>query len=327
MRIKYRNSWINQPSNRWRFADGDGDAGTGDQGDAGSTGDTGTGDQGDAGAGSDVVKFLDSAPADWREQIAGDDKGKLNQLTRLGTFTNFTDTYFSAQDMIRTGEISALQAPGEGATDEEITVYRDKIGVPATAEDYALTLDDGLTLGDEDKAIMDQVFASAHVDYLPTGAVSNLTNAFLKARETEIQKAELKQEEYKKETMTLLNDTWRGETQANLNLIAGTILGRMPESVRGAFEKAVMPDGRMIFNCPEIVIAFADMARVINPMGTVVPNAGNQVKAVADEIIALEKTMRETIGDTGPDGWHKNKVANERLDALYEAREAAKAAA
>ena len=109
---KYRQTWLNQPSNRWRFNDAP--PATGDAGDAGGAAD-GAADTGGAAPAAAPVRYFDSTPEDWREQIAGEDTAQLNQLKRMPDFKAFTKNYFESQTKIRTGQIEPLQAPGRGS--------------------------------------------------------------------------------------------------------------------------------------------------------------------------------------------------------------------
>lgn len=75
-----------------------------------------------------------------------------------------------------------------------------------------------------------------------------------------------------------------------------------------------MADGKGMLNSPEVMVFLADLARKVNPGGTVVPNSDNPIQSIKDEIATLEARMSE-------DDWHKDTDANNRLEALYEAEE------
>ena len=65
------------------------------------------------------------------------------------------------------------------------------------------------------------------------------------------------------------------------------------------------------------MVFFADIARKLNPAGTVVPNSNNPTQAISDEIAKLEGRM-------GEDEWYKDQESQTRLQELYTAREAMK---
>ena len=68
-----------------------------------------------------------------------------------------------------------------------------------------------------------------------------------------------------------------------------------------------------MFNSPEVLAWFNDVARKVNPAGTVVPNANNPVQAIDDEIKALESKM-------GMPEWYKDTQSQERYRELVNAR-------
>jgi len=270
------------------------------------------------------ANYFADAPDTWRSDLIsaagfeGDDATKrAGQLERVLDPGTLAKNYFSAQDRIRTGEIS--NGLPENPTDEQMADWRTANDVPAVAADYKLTLEDGLVLGEEDGAILTPVFEVAHKRNLPAAAMSDMTNAFLKAREIEAHKMQQQDGVDTQQTTRMLKDSWGADYDTNINMVQG-LLANLPETVRADVEGARMADGTGMFNSPEVMVFFADMARKLNPAGTVVPNANNPVQAVSDEIGKLEARM-------GHNEWFKDQAAQQRLQQLYTARDAMKAGA
>ncbi len=295
---------------------GDGDGGGGDGGAGGDSGGDGGGD----GDGGGVIDFFGTVPDDWRTQAlvkAGfeaesEDFSKgMKQLERVSDFGVFTKNYLSAQDKIRTGMIST--GLPENATEDQISEYREANGVPATAEDYNVQLDDGLVLGEADNRIMGPIFELAHAANISGDTMSAMTNAMLTGRAVEAD-ARLSQDGIDtQQTTSQLKEAWGGDFEVNNNAVK-RLVNKLPESVKENFMNARFPDGRAIFNSPEVMVAMAEWERAIDPAGTVVPNSANSVQAMTDEIAALEARM-------GDDDWHKDIEANKRLEDLYTAQE------
>lgn len=260
------------------------------------------------------MAFLDAVPDNWREQLAGENTKRLNDLKRVPDFGAFADRYFNAQEKIRSGQIAPLAAPTNDSTPEEIAEWRELHNVPATADEYKLTLDEGLVLGESDEAVMSDVFAAAHSLHVSPAVVSQLANAMLKGRENVAHQAELRNEEERKECVAALRETWRGSHDTNINMVRSTIVGALPESVRDAFAGAVMADGRKVFNTPEVLIAMADWARKLNPSATVVPESANPMQTINDEIKSLESKM-------GTPEWYKDEASQKRYLELTAAKE------
>ena len=283
----------------------------GDDGGAGGAGDPNAGDP-NAGGG-EQGKFIDSVPDDWREQLADGDESKLNQLKRLTDFKTFANNYFEAQQKIRSGEITPLKPPTAESSDEEVAAYRELMGVPEKADDYELTLDEGLVLSDDDNLVMSSVYEAAHSANIPPQAVSILANAMLKGREVEMQKMQGEQTRHREEATTVMREAWMGDYDTNINLIRNTILGALPEEMQDEFEHAMMPNGRKIFNSPEVMTLFADIARKVNPAATVVPSGSNPAQTIETEIAALEARM-------GTPEWYKDTAAQKRYQDLIDAK-------
>ncbi len=258
--------------------------------------------------------WANTAPDDWRAQLAGDDEARLNQLTRMSSVGQLVDNYFEAQDKIRSGQIEAASVPTEDSSEDEWAAFRETNNIPTTAEEYKVELGEGLVIGDDDQEVLNQVYPVAHALNLPTEAVSQLANALLEGQAQQFHKLEIQQESYRKEADSLVRDAWKGDYEVNKNLIGATILGSLPESVRDEFAHATLADGRKVFNSPEMLIAMAEWARVQNPSAVVVPNNANPMQAMETEIAEIEKRI-------GDDTWYKDTGAQKRYQDLITARD------
>jgi len=239
---------------------------------------------------------------------------RSGQMERVSDMKTFATNYFSAQDKIRSGEMSTGLAAD--ATPEQLTDWRAANGVPAESTGYDLTLNEGLVLGDVDKSIMDSVYAAGHAGNVSTEVMGSMVNAFLEGRELEADDLQSQDGIHKQQTETLLRKTWGSDFDRNRNMVQGLVNG-LPETVRGDFEGARMADGRALFNSPEVMVFMADIQRRLNPMATVMPGSDNPVQATADRIKSLETQMREDSV-----AWHKDKPAQEELMRLYGAQQA-----
>lgn len=240
--------------------------------------------------------------------------GMLERVVDEGTLLK---NYVEAQEKIRTGQISS--GLPENPTPEQMTEWRGNNDVPAESKDYNVTLDEGLIIGDQDQAILDDIYRVGHEGNVPNSVMSGMVNSFLAAREAEIDSIQQDDGIHNQQTSQKLKEAWGQDYDTNINMVKGLFNG-MPETMRDEFLGARMPDGRAVFNSPEAMVFFGDMARKLNPAGTVVPNSNNPVQAIDDEIKSLEGKMKEP-------GWHKDVDSQSRLTALYNAQENMKAPA
>jgi len=270
--------------------------------------------------GGEVVPFYDSLPDTWRSdlvnalELEGDAAGKrLTQLDRVPDFKTLTKNYFESQDKIREG-IKPVGLP-EDATEQQLSEYREANGVPLAVDDYAKGIDEGLVLGEADTRIMGEVYQVAHAENVSTATMGKLTNAMLNARIAE-EDAMMQQDGIDTQTsQRQLKEAWGPDFQTNLNMMKG-LTNQLPESIREDFLNARLANGQALFNSPEFAIFMTDIARKINPAGTVVPNSNNPTQAINDEIKSLESKMT-----ADPDAWHKDKDSQSRLMSLYDAEE------
>jgi len=262
--------------------------------------------------------FYSSLPETWRNELVDslglseDESAKrLTQLGRVTDLKALTKIHFEAQDKIREG----VKPVGlnENSTDEQIAEYREANGIPDSAEGYSDSLEEGLVLGDTDSRIMDEVFKVAHDNNVSTDVMGQLTNAMLTARAAEEQQIVQQDGLDTQNTRTMLNEQWGSDYQTNINMISG-LTQQLPEAVREDFMNARMADGRAMFNSPEVAQFFADVARKVNPAGTVVPNSANPTEAIDSEIATLEAKM-------GTDAWFKDTKGQKRYQDLITAQE------
>lgn len=263
----------------------------------------------------DLSNYFDmkALPEGWRKQLAGENADALKMLERVPDMQTLVKNYVEAQNKIRSGELAS--GLPENPTEEQLNDWRVANGIPESPEGYEAQLDEGLVLGEEDERVLGEVYKIAHRHNIPAEAMSDITNAVLKARELEAE-AMLQQDGIDtQQSSRLLKDAWGPDYQTNINLVRG-LVAQMPEGLRDEFSQARLANGKALFNSPEAMVFFADLQRQINPSATVVPSSSNPVADINSEIASLEKRMREDF-----DGWFKDTAANARLEALYDARE------
>jgi len=296
---------------------GGGEAGAGDAG--GDTGDAGAGDDSPGSGDGAPVDYFATVPEDWRSQAltkagyeAGDDFDKaMKQLDRVSDIGVFTKNYLSAQEKIRAGEVST--GLPENPTDEQMSDYREANGIPQTPEDYSLTLEEGLVLGEGDEETLADVYKIAHKGDVKSEVMSDIVNSMLRSEQAKVDAMVSQDGIDQQMTQKQLKEAWGGDFTTNLNVVSG-LINQLPESIKEQFESARMPDGKAVFNSPEMMVAMAEWARKINPSATVVPNSANPMQTMTDEIKALE-------GKMGTPEWYKDLDSQKRYQDLVTAKE------
>ena len=257
-----------------------------------------------------------SADADWRKEIAGDDESKQNVLARYTDPNAAMNALFEARSKLN--ERAQSSALPDNATDEQVAEWRTANNVPATAEEYALTLDDGLELGEDDKAAMAPIFNTLHGLNLSNDVASKVTSAILTQENQEMERMQAQHNLDMQETTKLLKTQWGGDYDANVNLVKSLFASTLPGDMLDSFFTARMGTGKALFNSPEVMNAFAEMARKVNPAATLVPNVTNPRQSLEGRLAELQGMMSE------PD-WHSKVAENKELDDILVALEGLKA--
>tara|TARA_R110000803_G_scaffold152634_1_gene217666 strand:- start:148 stop:843 length:696 start_codon:yes stop_codon:yes gene_type:complete len=200
------------------------------------------------------------------------------------------------------------------ATPEQATEWREANDVPATAEDYKLTLAEGLTLGDDDKTAMAPIFETLHANNVSNEVASQVTAAILTQENQEMDRMQAQHNLDMQQTTAILKDQWKGDYDANVNLVTGLFTSLLPGDMLDSFFTARMGTGKALFNDPSVMNAFAEVARKVNPAATLVPNVSNPRQTLEGRMGELQVMMKEP-------GWHSNKEANQELDQILVALE------
>jgi len=280
------------------------------------TGETGSIRVVDDGAGAPAVnaKWLDTPADNWREAIAGDDEALLNTLKRHKDLRSVIKSGWEAQQRIRKGEVS--NGLPENPTEDQLAAWRQANGVPEAPDKYALTLDEGLVLGESDSRILKTVQVAAHAANVPAATLSTLANAMLAGRQQEEEAERAQHALDQQQAERQLKEAWGQEYQTKVNL-ATLFVSQLPESVRGLVASAKMADGKALFNSPEVLDYVAELMRKVAPAATVVPNSNNPMQSINDEIKRLEDRM-------GTPEWYQDNAAQKRYRDLIDARQAMK---
>lgn len=307
-------------------AGGAGDGGKGSAGEAGAAGKPAAGAAGAPGAvgadgkpaaaAGDGKPAAVAEPADWREQMAGGDTKRLEELKRFGSLKALGDAYISAQLKIRSGSLKA--ALPDKPTDVELAEWRKQNGIPETPEKYELKLKDGLVIGDNDKPIVDGFLKSAHAANMTPAQASEAVQWYHQEQARQTQERHSLDAQQTQETLDALNIEWGRDFRPNMGKV-GAVMDRFftPEE-KAALASARMPDGRAVFNSPGIIRSFVQIAGDMGISGVVTgPGADGQMKAVGDRLAEIEGWMSKPRGSAeGKKYWGDEKVQGEYRQLL-----------
>lgn len=193
----------------------------------------------------------------------------------------------SLQSKIGAGELRS-RLP-DNATKEQITAWRNENGIPESPDKYDLA---DVKVAAEDKAMVDGFLAKLHGANAPAAVAKEAIAWYYDEAERRTEERLEKDRQVATTSEDALRAEWGGEYRTNVNMVNG-LLETVPADVRDLFKSGRMGDGTPIMSSPSVLKALAGWARQINPVTTVVPNAGANIgSAIEDEIKAIENTMR-----------------------------------
>lgn len=281
----------------------------------------------------DKVRPKGAFPDNWREELAKGPDGKPLEpvMKRLLRYTNpkaVADALMSVQERISAGELRS-QLPKD-ATPEQVKAWRAENGVPESPDKYEIKLPTGITIGEDDRPIIDGIFAEMHSAGLSNAMASKFVESYYKVLEKQVAVAAHQVAQVKKETEDKLRASWGADYRANTNLIDAIIAEKVPAGSQLATDiKEAMATK------PEFAEFMAAVARTINPVTTIIPgaNSENIPQAIDSEIAAIDKDMALGAGNksskyyNGPvvekNGFKDTEMAH-RYRELVEARDRAK---
>lgn len=260
-----------------------------------------------------------------RQEYATKD-GKVDDkvLARLGRYATPHDAInalFSVQNRISAGEFRSVLP--KDANDDQVTAWRAENGIPAAPDKYELKLKDGLVVGEEDKPVIDTFLKSAHGANMTSQQASQAVDWYYEEVERQTAARADADKQLAQKAQDQLRADWGQEYRTNENLVMG-LLDSAPTGVKDLVLHGRLADGTPIMSHPDTVKWLNQLAREINPVTAIIPNAGGNISgAIEDEIKQYETWMRAPRDSAeGKKYWADTKV-QERLRALYGAREKA----
>lgn len=258
---------------------------------------------------ADTATTTDTTTTDWRTAFGADEKVQ-KQLGRFASPEAFGKAYLEA-----VGRISTIKPPlKEGASAEEITAWRKDNGIPEKADGYFEKLPGGLVVGEDDKALFAEWATQMHGLNVPPAVVAETVKWYYAMQEQQTANQEAMDRQHQTETVTALRNAWGRDYTENMNLVK-SFIGGLDEETQALFMDATMPDGRRLFNSPQVIQWLTQKARELNPLAFIPgAGAGDESKTLDQRIEAIEATM-------GTPAYLKNEKVQAELRALYERRE------
>lgn len=283
---------------------GKGGAAAGADAGAGTGGAAGSG----AGAGGDAAGEW---AADWRLKAAGGDEKVAKTFERFASPKALADSYRALNQRLSSGELVSKLA--KDAKPEEIAKWRTENGIPDKPEAYAMP--EGLVVGDADKAGVGKFLTAMHGANATPAQVQAGIKTYYEIKEDAIATMAEADVAHRDEVADALRAEWGADYRGNINGI-NAFLEMAPAGIKDKLLSARMADGRAVANDPAFMGWLGQVAREVNPVGTVVPAGGDQMGAIDTELDKIRKVMREDRK-----AYDKDEKMQARFRELLEAKD------
>lgn len=233
----------------------------------------GTGEEGEEGTPS---------PDAWRATWAGDDEAKTKFIGRYASPTAAYDGLYSANLKIASGDYKKSEPFPDKGTDDEKTAWRTTNGIPEGADKYELPEHEGVSYG----ALAERAFESN----MSPGAAKVAAEWHVEQKDKEREELTTSDEEARESSEDALRSEWGNEYRTNINKING-LLDTAPEGVKEDILGARLASGVPLGSDPSALKFLIDIALIKNPTTTIVPDGGNMIDSIQDEIASIESKM------------------------------------
>lgn len=257
-------------------------------------------------------------PEDWLDKLAGTDEKIKNQLGRYASPKAVADALIAAQKKISSYK-PQVELPKDPKP-EDITAYRKAYGIPEKATDYDIKLDNGIVIGEADRALVDKFLERAHARHAkPTEVKAALQDHF---ENLQIQNEEImaRMAEQRKVAEDELRAEWGGDFRKNTNIINNFLQNKFGGEVVPALMGAVLGDGTVLQDNPKVLRSLLAMANELDPIATLGGSSNTTASSIESELNSIQKVMRENPAQYFADKnmvkrFEELTIANERLNS------------
>lgn len=234
-------------------------------------------------------------PADWREKLAGDDKGFLNQLKRYNSPLDVGQWLRTTAQKIAAGELKpAASGPPKDATPEQLTAWRKEQNLPVEAGAYVsgLKLKDGVVPGEADKPLLEAVGNMA----LGRGYTQDQVNDFVGVY-YDLQDSLLKQRkefdgDFAVQSTVALQQELGNDFKPTMNALRTLWVEQGTPEVQNTILTARTADGRVIGDIPDVVKFLGKIGRELNPAAAILPSGhAANLQSIANRKTEIEGMM------------------------------------
>lgn len=237
---------------------------------------------------AEVKPVATEFPPDWREKMAGDDKGLLKRLERMKEPSDLLKAW-RAMEVERDSGRWAKKLPTH-PTAEELVEYQKANGIPDKPEGYDDNLGNGFVWGEADKDALDHFKQFAHERNMTPAEVKRSLEWYPLYQEHIVNQLNENDLEHAGQAKIDFRSTWGAKEPANLNFLKNQF-----QEMKEGWKTIAMargPDGRLLGNNPDIMKFFLEKFKNADPAAYDLPGNGSAPsQSLAEEKAAIKPLM------------------------------------
>jgi hypothetical protein len=245
---------------------------------------------------SEPARFLDS----WRQEMAGGDKAFLKTLDRFDSPVALAKAYRELTAKLSSGELKSTKPLGENASPQEIAAWRTDHALPESAAAYVagLTLPGGMIPGEAEQPLLASFAEQAMRGNWTAEQYNQAVGWYFAMQDRLLAERQRADGQFKEQSSSHLLREWGTDYAVNRNAVVQFFDRYFPQELKISLLTARLPDGSLIANHPGFNKAILEVAKIVSPSGTVLPNAsGAGLSSVDGRIAEIEgRYMRAAHG-------------------------------
>ena len=221
-------------------------------------------------------------------------------LDRFDSPAALAKAYRELTTKLSSGELRAVKGPGDNATPEQVAAWRTAHGLPENAEAYVsgLKLADGMLAGEANRPLLAS-FAEAALAGNWTGEqYSQAVRRYFAMQDQVLAARQRADGEFKQASARDFMREWGHDYDINRSTVAQFCDRHFARDLKLDLLNARLPNGAMLANHPGFNKAILEIASIVDPRGSLLPNtSGAGLSNVESRIAEIEsKYMRAAHG-------------------------------
>ena len=161
-------------------------------------------------------------------------QASTKEMNRIKDLPTAFQRLWDAQKKIRSGEASG-QLP-ENPTEEQLTAWREKNGIPAEADAYDLGLGD-MELSERDTALMGDIKAAAHELGVNQQQLAGIVGKYFESQQAVVLEREALDQQALRDGEITLKKLWGADTERNKNIF-NAMTAQLPQELNDMIHSA-----------------------------------------------------------------------------------------